>query len=172
MKPLAPDEKLVPVMVYTQNMLVHGEYVAKESVRVSILLRTQGVPNYLHLHKAHVIVFGGTPPKSLSYSEIFVPTPSMIAFHIVPPAQDQMDYDASEANRVMQPMDMQVGTFTFKGHVRMSAATEVSVAMEVMRISWLSIYNTQITNPYLPQFNLQVPLLVIKPEMVSVALTQ
>ena len=81
MKPLAPDEKLVPVMVYTQNMLVHGGLVAKENVRVSILLRTQGVPNYLHLHNAHAIVFGGTPPKSLSYSEIFIPTPSVIALH-------------------------------------------------------------------------------------------
>ena len=171
MKPLAADEKIVPVMLYTQNMLVHGEYVAKESVRVSILLRTQGVPNYLRLQKAHAIIFGGTPPKSVSFSEIFVPTPSVIAFHMVPPAQDIMDYDASEANRVMQPMDMLVGTFHFKGHIRMSAATEVGVTLEVMRISWLSIYNTQITNPYLPQFNLQVPLLVIKPEMVSMALT-
>ena len=170
MKPLASDEKLVPVMVYTQNMLVHGEYVAKENIRVSILLRTQGVPNYIHLHKAHVIVFGGTPPKSLSFSEIFVPTPSVIAFHMVPPVQDQMDYDPSEANRIMQPMEMLVGTFQFKGHIRMSAATEVGTTLEVMRISWLSIYNTQITNPYLPQFNLQVSLLVIKPEMISMTL--
>ena len=171
MKPLESDEKIVPVMVYTQNMLVHGEYVAKEAVRVSILLRTQGVPNYLHLHKAHVIVFGGTPPKSLSYSEIFVPTPSVIAFHLVPPVQDVMDYDPTEANRTMQPMDMLVGTFQFKGHMRMSTQAEIGVSLEVMRISWLSIYNTQITNPYLPQFNLQVPLLVISPTMVSMTLT-
>jgi len=171
MKQLEADEKLVPVMIYTQNMLVHGEYVAKQAVRVSILLRTEGVPNYLRLQKAHVIVFGGTPPKSLSYPEIFVPTPSVIAFHMAPPAQDVMDYDETEANRIMQPMDMLVGSFQFKGHIRMSAATEIGVTLEVMRISWLSIYNTQITNPYLPQFNLQVPLLVIKPEMVSMTLT-
>lgn len=171
MKPLANDEKIVPVMVYTQSMLIHGEMVAKENVRVSILLRTQGVPNYLHLHKARVMVFGGTPPKSLSYAELFVPTPSVIAFHIAPPAQDPMDYDATEANRIMKPMDMLVGTFQFKGHVRVSAATEVSVALEVMRISWLSIYDSHITNPYLPQFALQVPLLLIKPEMISMALT-
>lgn len=172
MKPLAPDEKLTPVMVYTHHTLVHGELVAKESARVSILLRTQGVPNYLYLRNAHVVVFGGTPPKSLSYPEIFVPTASVIAFHIVPPAQDPMDYDPSEANRIMQPVDLLVGSFLFRGHIRMSAATEVGVSLEVMRISWLSIYNTHITNPYLPQFNLQVPLLVIKPELVSVALTQ
>ncbi len=171
MKPLAPDEKLVPVMIYTHNMLVHGEYVAKENVRVSILLRTQGVPNYLHVHNAHAIVFGGTPPKTLSFSEMFVPTPSAIAFHIVPPVQDIMDYDTSEANRIMQPMDLIVGTFLFKGHMRVSSQTEVNVSLEVMRTSWLSIYDTQITNPYLPQFNLTVPLLVISPTQVSISLT-
>ncbi len=169
MKPLAPDEKLVPVMIYTPGTLIHGELLAKESVRVSILLRTQGVPNYLYLRNAHVIAFGGTPPKSLSYPEIFVPTASVIAFHIVPPAQDPMDYDPTEGNRVMQPADLLVGSFQFRGHIRMSAATEVGVSLEVMRISWLSIYDSRITNPYLPQFNLQVPLLVIKPEAVSIA---
>jgi len=170
MKPLAPEERLAPVMIYTSNMLVHGELIAKESVRVSILLRTQGVPNYLHLHKAHAIVFGGTPPKTLSYPEMFIPTASAIAFHLVPPAQDPMDYDTSEAHRIMQPMDLVVGTFLFKGHIRVSSQTEVSVSLEVMRISWLSIYDAQITNPYLPQFNLQVPLLLISPAQVSMAL--
>lgn len=170
MKPLAADEKLVPVMIYTPTMLVRGDYLAKEHVRVSILLRTQGVPNYLYVRNAHVMVFGGTPPKSLSFPEMFVPTPSVIAFHLVPPAQDVMDYDASEANRIMQPMDMVVGTFHFKGHVRMSAQTEIGVSLEVMRISWLSIYDTQITNPYLSQFQIQVPLLVINPTQVSMAL--
>jgi len=170
MKSLAPDERLVPVMIYTHNMLIHGELVAKQEVRVSILLRTQGVPNYLHITKAHVIVFGGTPPKTMTFSEMFVATPTVIAFHMVPPAQDQMDYDPTEANRIMQPLDVTVGTFLFKGHVRISAQTDVGVSLEVGRVSWLSLYDTQITNPYLPQFNLKVPLLVVKPEQVNFAL--
>jgi hypothetical protein len=53
----------------------------------------------------------------------------------------------------------------------MSPQTEVSVSLEVMRISWLSIYDTQITNPYLPQFQMQVPLLVISPTQVSMAMS-
>ncbi|MBI3150575.1 MAG: hypothetical protein HYZ21_00430, partial [Chloroflexi bacterium] len=50
MKPLAPDEKTALVMLYTHNMLVRGEIVIKENLRVSIWLRTQGVPNFIHLH--------------------------------------------------------------------------------------------------------------------------
>ncbi len=170
MKPLEFDEVLAPVMIYTPTMLVHGELVAKESVRVSILLRTQGVPNYLRLHKARAIIFGGTPPKSLSFAEMFVPTPSVIAFHLAPPAQDPIDYDTTEANRIMQPVEMTVGTFHLKGHIRISTQAEVSVSLEVMRTPWMSIYDCQITNPYLPQFNLQVPFLVISPTQVSMAL--
>ncbi len=57
MKPLAPDEKTALVMIYTHNMLVRGEVVTKESSRVSIWLRTQGVPNYIHLIKPQVILY-------------------------------------------------------------------------------------------------------------------
>ncbi|MDD2922656.1 MAG: hypothetical protein PHQ36_10265 [Anaerolineales bacterium] len=170
MKPLESDERLAPVMVYTHNMLVRGELIAKESVRVSILLRTQGIPNYLHLHKAQAVMFGGAPPKSLSFTEMFVPTASVIAFHLVPPAQDALDYDASEANRMMQPMDLVVGTFLMKGSIRISTQAELGTSLEVMRISWLSIYDAHITNPYLPQFNLTVPMLLISPTQVSMAL--
>ncbi|GAB4543281.1 MAG: hypothetical protein Fur002_14990 [Anaerolineales bacterium] len=169
MKPLSPDDKLAPVMIYTQNMLIHGDLLAKESVRVSILLRTQGVPNYLHVYKAHVVTFGGTPPKSYSLPEMFVATPSVIAFHLAPPAQDAVDYDATEANRVMQPLDVMIGSFFCKGHIRVAGQTEISVNLEVMRTSWLSIYDSQITNPFLPQFNLQVPMMVVSPTQVHFA---
>src|SRR3990170_2357113 len=103
MKPLASDEKITTVMVYTQGMLARGDVVTKESLRVSIWLSTQGVPNYIHLIKPQVIVFGGVPPKSLAFEEIFIPTQQVIGFHIAPPAQDPMDYDEKETNRMMQP---------------------------------------------------------------------
>ena len=170
MKELASDEKLVTVMVYTHNMLARGEYVAKESVRVSILLRTEGIPNYIHLHKPQIVLFGGTPPKNLAPAEIFIPTPSVIAFHIAPPAHDQMDYDPDEGNRVMQPVDVIIGTFLLKAHVRLSTHTAFSTSLEVMRTSWLSLYDADFANPYLPQFHMRVPMLVVNPTQVSFGL--
>jgi len=169
MKQVSPDDKLVPVMIYTQTMLVHGELLAKESVRASILLRTQGVPNYLHVYQAHVIVFGGMPPKSYSLPEMFVATPSVIAFHLTPPTQDPPDYDPTEINRIMQPLDVMIGSFFCKGHIRVAGQTEISVNLEVMRTSWLSIYDSHITNPFLPQFNMQVPMMVVSPTQVHFA---
>ncbi|MBI5965995.1 MAG: hypothetical protein HY863_21150 [Chloroflexi bacterium] len=170
MNPLAPDEKTAMVMVYTQNMLARGEVIAKENARVSIWLRTQGVPNYIHLFKPQVISFGGTPPKPLSFSEIFIPTTQVIGFHLVPPAQDSMDYDVSEVNRVMQPLEILVGTFLLKGHIRVSSQAELSTSLDVMRAAWVSIYDADISNPYLPQFNLHVPMLLVNPNQVSFGL--
>ena len=167
MRELTADEKIAMVMVYTNNMLARGEVIAKENARVSIWLRTQGVPNYLHLFRPQVISFAGGAPKTFSFSEIFIPTVQVTAFHLVPPAQDPLDFDSSEQNRVMQPLDVMVGSFVLKGKIRISMQTDVATSLDVMRASWMSVYEAEIGNPYLPQFNMQVPMLLVNPSLVS-----
>lgn len=170
MKPLAPDEKSAMVMVYTPNMLVRGEVVVKESLRVNIWLRTQGVPNYVHVIKPQIILFGGAAPKSLVYSEIFVPTVKVLAFHLAPPAQEPLDYEEGEANRMMQPVDLVVGTFLLKAKLRISTQTDVATNLDVSRTAWMSVYDAAIRNPYLPQFSVQAPMLLVNPGQVSFGL--
>jgi hypothetical protein len=172
MKPLAPDEKIATVMVYTQNMLARGDVITKESVRVSIWLRTQGVPNYVHIYKPQIIMFGSTPPKSFALSEIFIPTPQVIGFHLAPPAQDPIDYDATESNRTMQPIELLLASFTMKAKIRISTQTDISTSLDVMRVAWVSVYDADISNPYLPQFSMQVPMLLVNPNQVSVGLME
>jgi hypothetical protein len=167
MKELASDEKIAMVMVYTNNMLARGEIVAKENVRVSIWLRTQGVPNYIHLYKPQVISFIGAAPKTFSFSEIFIPTVQVVAYHLAPPAQDPLDYEAGELNRTMQAVEVMIGSFILKGKVRISTQTDVATSLDVMRASWMSIYEAEITNPYLSQFNVQIPMLLVNPSQVN-----
>jgi hypothetical protein len=167
MKELASDEKIATVMVYTNNILARGEVVAKENARVSIWLRTQGVPNYIHLYKPQVISFLGGTPKTFSYSEFFIPTVQVVGFHLAPPAQDPLDYDAGEGNRMMQPLAVMVGSFLLKGKIRISMQTDVATSLDVMRASWMSIYDAEIGNPFLPQFNLQVAMLLVNPSLVN-----
>jgi hypothetical protein len=171
MKPLGPDEKAALIMMYTHNMLIRGEVIVPQNLRVSIWLRTQGVPNYVHLYKPQVILFGGTPPKSLSYSEIFIPTSHVIAFHLAPPEQDELDYDPTEANRMMQPMDMVIGSFLLKGKMRMATQTDLATHLDVSHTGWISVYDADMSNPYLPQFSVQVPMLLVNPSQVSFGLT-
>jgi hypothetical protein len=169
---LRPDEKTTPVMLYTQHSVVRGELVTTQSVlRVNIWLRTNGAPKYMHVLKPQVLVFGGSPVKALSYSEVFFPTSEAIAFHTLPPTDEALDYDPNEANRTMEAIDLLVGTFTMKGKIRISTQTEISSSLEMARVSWQSIYDVAITNPYLPQMTaLQVPMILVNPNHVSFAL--
>jgi len=172
MRQLATDEKTAMVMVYTNNMLARGEVIARENARVSIWLRTQGVPNYIHLHKVQVISFAGGAPKTYSFSEIFIPTAQVSAFHLAPPARDPLDYDASEQNRIMQPMEAMIGTFMLKGAIRISMQTDIATSLDVMHTLWLSIYDAEIANPHLPQFHLQVPMLLVNSNSVALGVLQ
>jgi len=168
---LKPDEKKVPVMLYTHDTLVRGEAVVKQNVlRVNIWLRTEGAPKYMHLLNGQAIVFDGTPVKPMTFSEIYFPTHDLIAFHTLPPTDEVLDFDPSEANRIMEEVYIIIGSFVAKGHIRISAQTDLATSLDVARISWLSIYDAVITNQYLPQMPpLHIPLMLVSPERVAFA---
>ena len=169
---LRPDEKTHLVMLYTLHSVVRGEAVVKQNVpRVNIWLRTDGAPRYIHILKPQVLVFGGSPVKALSYSELYFPTSEVIAFHTLPPTDEPLDYDLNEADRRMEPVDLLVGTFVMKGQIRISTHTEVDHTLESARVSWISVYDVSITNPYLPQMPaLLVPMVLANPGHVSFGL--
>jgi hypothetical protein len=167
---LKPDEKAVMVMLYTRTMLARGEIIIQENLRASIWLRTQGVPSHIHLFSADAVVFGGTPPQSLGFSELFVPTTDVIAFHLAPPAQDPLDYDPSEANRTMVPVKALIGSFTLNGKVRISTHADLGTALDVAHGAWTSMYEVSIVNPNLPKFSVQSPMILVNPSHVSFGL--
>jgi hypothetical protein len=170
---LRPDEKTAPVMLYAQNSVIRGEAIMKQNIsRVNIWLRMDGAPRFMHILKAQIIVFGGNPPKVFSYSEIYFPTSEAIAFHPLPLIEEPLDYDPSEADREMDVIEMLVGTFVMKGKIRISTHMEVATTLESARMSWMSVYDVWITNPYLPQMPaLQVPMLLVNPSHVAFGLT-
>ena len=169
MTTIASDEKSTVVMVYTQDALVRGELVTKQSVRVSIWLRTDGAPRYFHLMNAQRLFFGGGSVKPTNHSEIYVPVASVIAFHIAPPAHEPLDYEEGEKNRSVQLVNAGVGNFVYKGAVRYSAQSGFYSSLEMVH-SWLSMYETEVTNPSLPQMSaIIVPMLLVNPMQVTFA---
>jgi len=170
MRELAPDERSSTVFVYTQTSLIRGDIILRESARVSIWLRTQGVPNFIHVFKANIIQLAGSPPRSYSKEEVFIPTSEVIGFHLSPPAQDPLDYDPSEANRRMLPVQALAGSFEIKSLLRVSTATDIAAGLDVMNTTWMSLYEAEITNPYVPQLNLSVPMLLVRPNKVTIGL--
>ena len=76
-----------------------------------------------------------------------------------------------EADRKMETVDLLVGTFVIKGQIRISTHSEVDNTLETARVSWMSVYDVSITNPYLPQMPaLQVPMLLVNPSHVAFGL--
>jgi hypothetical protein len=170
---LTPDEKASMVMIYTRDTFVRGEVVTRQTVRINSWLRTQGMPEYIHLLRPQVLIFGSNAIKSLSYAEIYVPTATVIGFHLVPPLTDDLDYEADEKNRAMQPVTVLVGSFHFKGKMRISSQTGIGPSLESSRLQWMSIYDVEVSNPYLPQMPvLTVPLILLNPKQVSFSLEQ
>jgi hypothetical protein len=167
MRPLASEEKLSTIMVYTHNLFARGQIITNENVRVSIWLRTQGAPNYIHLFSPNMLLFGGTPPKSLNYSEFYIPTTDVIAFHLAPPAHEPLDYDESEANRMMKPVEILAGSFSFSAKVRISTQADLATFLDVSQSAWMSVYDASVSNPYLPNFNMQVPMMLVNPSHVG-----
>ena len=171
---LRPDERTTPVILYTKESVVRGEVVTKESVhRLNIWLRSDGVPKHMHLLRAQMLVLGAGAGKALSYPEMYFPSGELIAFHTLPPTDEPLDYDPEEMNRTMVDVDVMVATFIMKGTIRISTQTEVGVSLEVARVSWLSLYETVITNPTLPQMQLmKVPMVLVNPAHIAFALTE
>ncbi len=160
---LASDEKATTVMLYSRNKLIHEDFVTKKDVRVSVWPRTD-MPGYMHLWSAEVLFLAGTPPKSLNYDQFFFLIERMIGFHIALPAVEPLDYDPSRENRTMQPVDMILGSFMLKGKIRISTRTEFAAMPELSHRTWISIYDADITNPFMPtRPNIHVPMLLVSP---------
>lgn len=171
MKAPASDEKSVMVMLYTQNSLVRGEVIVKAGQRMNIWLRTQGVPMYIPVQMPQMISFGGGAARTITYPEILIPLVQVCGFHLAAPAEEPLDYEQGEALRTMREADILLGSFLIKGQIRTSTQLDVAASLEVMRSPWLSVYDAGITNPYLPQFNLKVPMLLVNPAQITFGLS-
>jgi hypothetical protein len=168
---LQEGEKLTPVMIYTQNMLVWGEVVTVEAIRVSTWLRNQSVPTYINIINVQVLTFdGGAKPRPYTFKELHLPTSQVIALHIKPPDRDPLDYDPNEPNRKMVPLTVMVGPFRFDGSVRMSTHTTLDRFLDVSKVTFTALYDVEITQPSVPAMGIiRVPFAVVRSESVLFA---
>jgi hypothetical protein len=164
---LGPDDKCVQVMAYTNNALYWGEVVVKQLVRVSTWLRTNTAPDWICIYNAHsMLTHSNGQAKPARFRELQIATSQVLAFHIVPPGKDPVDYDASEPNRRMQPVNILVSSFQIKGHLRLATQSNVTKFLETARETFTSIYDAQISSPSLSQFGtIAVPFVLVRQEV-------
>jgi len=148
---LAHDEKVTPVAVYTLTGLAVGKLITKEQVRVSTWLRTDMAPVYLSLYEARFLsLTGGEKGQSLAFPGLNLPTSQTLAFHLLPPASDPLDYDPNEPHRKMEPVSAILGFFRFDGFMRMSAHSTLEQYLEVTKETFTPFYDVEVTNLAIP----------------------
>lgn len=168
---LALDEKTTTVVIYARNKLIRGDLVTRKDVRVGLWLRMQDIPNYLHLLNVEVLLLGGPALRNLWYHEYYFPTERVIGFHLAPPAADMLDYDPDEASRSMLDVEIILGAFVLKGKVRLSMQVDFASNLEVMHMTWLSVYAAEVSNLIYPNLpHILVPALLVSPRQASFGL--
>ncbi len=161
---LAEDEKAVHVMVYTAMVLYWGEVLVKKVIRVSTWLRTSNVPDWIALYNAgSIVTTSGAAPRTNSFSELFVPVPQIMAFHLLPPATEPLDFDPTEPNRKMEQVSALIGTFQVKGGLRMTESSNLKRYLDVTRENYTPLYDAEVTNLVLSAFGpVKTPYILIR----------
>jgi hypothetical protein len=161
---LAPDEKVAQVMVYTDNSLLWGELVVKSIIRVSTWLRTSAIPDWLTLYNANLLVTSqGASSKPVTFTEMHVSVPQIIAFHLMPPAQDPIDFDPTELNRRMEPVNAIFSTFVVKANLRISANATLKKYIELNRETFSGLYDAEISSLTMQNFVLvKIPYILVR----------
>ncbi len=160
------DEKSAPVMFYLPHAVVWGNVVVKQAIRVSTWLRTNAAPDLIALYSARLVLT--TPPpgsqiKPMTFSEMFIRAGEVLAYHLIPPASDPLDYDPTEPNRHMDPVTAVIGNFRMDGLIRLAGQTGLAHQLDLNREVFTTLYDVSITYPTLPALGVvSVPYLLIR----------
>ncbi len=161
---LEDDEKAVQLMVYVQHGIYWGTVIVKKLVRLNSWLRGVSAPDNVRILDAKgLITTAGGQPKPAAFLETNIPTEYINAYHILPPAQEDVDYDKSEPNRKMIPATLAIGTFLCKCQLRIATLQTLDKFLDVTHEEFLSAYNAEIFCPVMPSLGvLKVPMLQVR----------
>lgn len=157
------EEKSVPVMVYLRNSICWGDIFVKQTVRVSTWLRTNAAPDIISIHNARILMTVSSGNKPAQIPEIHFSTSEVLAFHIIPPETDPLDYDPNEPNRHMDPVTIFTANFRMDGFMRMAGSSTLSKYIEITREVYSSLYDVDISCPIIPALGvMHVPYVLVR----------
>jgi hypothetical protein len=161
---IADDEKLSQVMVYTDYSLCWGEVATKEIVRVSTWLRTNAAPDNMLLYNARCLPSQSSQSlKPTGFNELHIPTHHVLAYHLLPPAQDPLDYDPRDGLRRLEPVTVMSGPYRFDGNLLLAQKSNLTKFIEISKEVYTSLYDVEITYPLMASMGkLKVPFLLFR----------
>lgn len=169
---LKESERTVQAMIYTPFRLCWGNLVHPMGVRPQNWLKMTMVPDHFVLLEANILLFGGQQPVRLPAPEMHLPVNQILAFHLIPPYDFELDYDPQEPNRQMKPVSVNVDVFRFDGNFRISSIADFSFSIRGGGKSYRSLYDVTISHPLTPGIKaLQVPHALIRSDVSTYMIT-
>jgi len=158
------DEKLVPTMIYTPQRLIWGQLITKEVIRVSTWLQTEIAPNYLNLYDAQVLFGGGSnATHPVKFPNLFIETNQIIAYHLLPPADEGPYFDPDAPNRKMEPVTAVVGVYKFDCAIRLAEQSNLKNYLGVQKGDFLPVYDAVMSSIVIPSIKgIQSPYVLIR----------
>jgi hypothetical protein len=143
---LKPGETTTQMMFYTSKALIWGSIVHHENILASRILTGVTIPEYVSLHNAQIMfVQMNYMGKPMRRKEIFLPADQINAYHLTPPQEDQLDYDPTEPNRMMSPLEIYQPPFTIKANIRISQITTVKSNLTALKSDFITFYDAETT---------------------------
>lgn len=168
---LSDDEKLTPVMVYTSSRLSWGKVLTKKVIRVSTWLRTNYSPDSISLTDATSLwVTSSNTVKPLTCAHLHIPAQQILAFHLLPPHHDPLDYDEKEPNRILLPVTVLITGFCITAHLRISSSSNLTTYLDTTHENFTALYNAEIIHPGIPSLGkISVPYLLVRQSAAAFA---
>ena len=155
-KPFINDtEVATPFMAYTKQGIVWGKMPHSELIeQPTRILVGATIPEYVTLIEANFLaVEPNFIAKPVRHNLVMLPYEEIIGFHLMPPKNDQLDYDPSEPNRIMAPVTCYMGSLMVKGSMRISEITSVKNTVEVMKANFITLYDLEVSHPNNPKMS-------------------
>jgi len=142
-------ETATAMMFYTTDSLIWGNIIHHEEILPSRILVGVTIPEFISVYQAKILF---TQPnfisKTISHSEVHIPSQKILGYHLMPPQIDQIDYDETEPNRKMAAITAYLGSFTVHGSIRISEITTVKSNLEVLKSEFTTLYNLEISHSH------------------------
>lgn len=149
---LGPEEKATQVMVGTPDMLLWGDLITKQQVRMSIFLNTLA-EDFVPLHGVKALFLA--PAQQMAPVEkpaLFVKQEEILLFlamHDTEPIPDETE------TRRYEPIEVFVGSYQIEGKILKSPFSTLENMLMVSRFTYMPVYEATVSHvakPWLGTF--------------------
>jgi hypothetical protein len=147
---LKPDEKATQVMIGTSDMLLWGDLVTKEHVRVSTFLSTLA-EDFVPLHDVKILLLAPTEQIApLDRPQVYVKQEEILLFYTI---SDQDPLPQETEVRRFEAVEAIVGSYRVEGMILKSPIATLLNLLIVSRDAYMPIYQAQIRHVAKPWLN-------------------